>query len=142
VLWQSAGFAESDALLINVVSGLINIASTVVAFNFVDRIGRRPLLLIEATGMTLRLGTVTELFLMGSLDLEGRLLLFALTLGEMFNNRIRGSAMALATFSLLMINFAITMTFPVLLVKLGLGGAYAIYTSFSGSSILFVRLGS
>lgn len=61
-------------------------------------------------------------------------------LGEMFKNRIRGSALSLSGFTEWMANFAITMTFPVILAAFGLGGAYGLYTFFAFLSIFFVLL--
>ncbi len=54
VLWQSVGFTESDALLINIVSGGLSIAAVIAALFLVDRIGRKPILLIGSIGMSLR----------------------------------------------------------------------------------------
>ena len=54
VLWQSVGFAESDALLINVLSGGISILACLLAVSFVDRVGRKPLLLIGSLGRQCR----------------------------------------------------------------------------------------
>jgi len=59
-------------------------------------------------------------------------------LGEMFNNRIRGAALALGGLSQWISNFAISASFPVLLAKIGLGGAYGIYSFFAFVSIFFV----
>jgi len=59
-------------------------------------------------------------------------------LGEMFNNRIRGAALALGGLSQWLSNFAISSTFPILLAKIGLGGAYGIYCFFAFVSIFFV----
>lgn len=163
-MWQAAGFSEDKALFINVASGAINIGSTLVAMMLIDRIGRRPMLLGGGALMTVSLGLVASLFSKSAIDANGDLLLdpssaqfaliaahayligFAVTWGpclwvllsEMFPNRIRASSMALATFVLWMANFAITMTFPLLLQGIGLGGAYWIYTAFALVSIAVV----
>ncbi len=75
VLWQSVGFAESDALLINVLSGGISILACLIAVSFVDRVGRKPLLLIGSLGMAVSLSVVSLTFSGGSLDQAGQLLL-------------------------------------------------------------------
>ena len=54
-LWEAVGFAASDSLAINLVSGAINIGATVLAIALIDRVGRRPLLLWGAVGMVLTL---------------------------------------------------------------------------------------
>jgi len=59
-------------------------------------------------------------------------------LGEMFNNRIRGAALAVAASAQWIANFAITMTFPMLLGSFGLAGAYGLYTVSALFSIFFV----
>jgi SP family sugar:H+ symporter-like MFS transporter len=59
-------------------------------------------------------------------------------LGEMFPNQIRGSGLAVSGFFQWTSNFAITMTFPILLASIGLAGAYTIYAVFAVISIFFV----
>ena len=59
-------------------------------------------------------------------------------LGKMFNNRIRGAALTVAASAQWLANFAITMTFPILLVSIGLAGAYGFYAMSALFSIYFV----
>ena len=59
-------------------------------------------------------------------------------LGEMFPNQIRGSGLAVSGLAQWSSNFVITMTFPILLVGIGLGGAYGLYAFFAVLSIIFV----
>lgn len=59
-------------------------------------------------------------------------------LGEMFPNQFRGAALSVSGFVQWISNFAITMTFPILLGWFGLGGAYGVYTVFAAASIVFV----
>ena len=59
-------------------------------------------------------------------------------LGEMFQNQFRGAALSVSGFVQWMSNFAITMTFPILLRASGLGGAYSLYMLCAAVSILFV----
>ena len=164
VLWQAAGFSESHALLINVISGAVNIGSTFVAIALVDRLGRKPLLVFGSAGMAVTLGIMAWIFGSAALDAGGRLMLPAregtialiaanayifcfgvswgpvmwVMLGEMFPNQFRGAALSLSGFVQWMSNFAITMTFPVLLSAFGLGSAYGIYTFFAAVSGVFV----
>lgn len=164
VLWQSVGFSENDALLINVVSGAVSIAACVLALALVDKIGRKPLLWIGSAGMTVTLGMCVIAFASASLDAEGSLSLsdnmgtlalaganlyvifFNLSwgpimwvmLGEMFPNQIRGSGLAIAGMFQWGSNFAITMTFPILLASIGLAGAYGFYTLGAALSLVFV----
>lgn len=59
-------------------------------------------------------------------------------LGEMFPNQIRGSGLAIAGMFQWGSNFAITMTFPILLASIGLAGAYGFYTLGAALSLVFV----
>lgn len=165
VLWQAAGFSESDALLINVVSGSVSIAACLITFFLVDKIGRKPLLWVGSVGMTVTLALVAYAFSGAPLDASNNLVLsdnmgilalvaanlyviffnvswgpvMWIMLGEMFPNQIRGSGLAIAGFAQWIANFAITMTFPMLLASvLGLAGAYSIYALFSALSVIFV----
>ena len=164
VLWQAVGFSEADALLINVLSGALSIGACLLTIMLIDRIGRKPLLWIGSLGMAISLGLVTIAFASGGLDAGGRLQLsdnmgtlalvaaniyvmfFNLSwgpvmwvmLGEMYPNQIRGSGLAVAGAAQWTANFAITMTFPVLLTSIGLAGAYGLYTLAALVSAVFV----
>lgn len=165
VLWQAAGFSESDSLLINVVSGSVSIAACFITFFVVDKIGRKPLLWIGSAGMTVTLALVAFAFAGAPLDEAGKLMLsddmgvlalvsanlyviffnvswgpvMWIMLGEMFPNQIRGSGLAVAGFAQWVANFVITLTFPILLASfLGLAGTYSIYALFSALSVIFV----
>ncbi|MFY0653827.1 MAG: sugar porter family MFS transporter [Cyclobacteriaceae bacterium] len=67
VLWQAVGFGESDALLINVVSGALSIGAVIAALLLVDKIGRKPLLVIGSVGMSITLFLVVIAFSTGML---------------------------------------------------------------------------
>ena len=58
-------------------------------------------------------------------------------LGEMFNNRIRGAALAIAAAAQWIANWLVTLTFPGL-AKSGLGLAYGLYAGAAALSFLFV----
>ncbi len=164
VLWQSAGFNESHSLLINVISGAVSIGACLVAISVIDRIGRRPMLLIGSIGMMITLGTMAVVFSNAGIDEAGNLALAGkegpialvaanlyvvffnfswgpvmwVMLGEMFPNQFRGSALAVAGFAQWIANFGITMTFPIMLSGIGLGGAYSFYAACALISIIFI----
>ena len=164
VLWQSAGFSESHALLINVISGAVSIGACLVATFLIDRIGRKPLLMTGSIGMAITLSTMAIVFANalvqegGNLELTGSAGPIALVaanlyviffnmswgpvmwvmLGEMFPNQIRGSGLAVSGLAQWGSNFVITMTFPILLAGIGLGGAYGLYAAFAVISIVFI----
>lgn len=165
VLWQAVGFSEGDALLINVISGGVSILAVIVALALIDRIGRKPLLAVGSVGMAVTLAVLVYAFsqaavVNGAVSLPagvGRTALIAanayvfffnmswgpvmwVALGEMFPNQIRGSGLAVAGFFQWISNFAITMTFPIMLTTawIGLSGAYGFYTICAVISIAFV----
>ncbi|HYG07814.1 MAG TPA: sugar porter family MFS transporter [Stenotrophomonas sp.] len=164
VLWQAVGFSENDALLINVLSGALSIGACLVTVVLIDRIGRKPLLWIGSAGMAVSLALVTYAFASASIDASGKLAMAGgmgtlalvaanvyvvffnmswgpvmwVMLGEMFPNQIRGSGLAVAGAAQWTSNFAITVSFPILLGTIGLAGAYGIYTVAAFLSVFFV----
>jgi MFS transporter, SP family, sugar:H+ symporter len=164
VLWQAAGFSEADALRVNVISGTVNVVSTFVAIALVDKIGRKPLLLVGGVGMFLSLSGLAWIFSSAGLDASGKLILSEdmgflalllanvyvfsfgcswgpcvwVLLGEIFNNRMRAMALALSASIQWFANFAITLSFPVMLSRLGLGVAYGFYALCALAAIVFV----
>ena len=164
VLWQAVGFTSADSLWINVVTGAVNIISTLVAMALIDRVGRKPLLLCGSIGMAFTLAAVVFVFATGASGASGQLVLapgrgrialiaanlyvfaFGLSwgpcvwvlLGEMFSNRIRGAALAVAVFAQWMANWIVTVSFPPVLDSLGPAAAYGVYLFFALVSIAFV----
>ncbi|WP_237060099.1 sugar porter family MFS transporter [Microbulbifer sediminum] len=164
VLWQSVGFSESDALLINVISGAVSIGACLIALGLIDRIGRKPLLFFGSVGMAVTLAMMVAAFSTASLDGSGKLILsdqmgivaliaanayvfffnfswgpvMWVMLGEMFPNQVRGSGLAVAGLAQWGSNFAITLSFPALLALVGLAGTYSLYMLCAALSVLFV----
>jgi hypothetical protein len=71
VLWRAVGFSEKDSLSITVLTGAVNIITTLIAIAFVDKFGRKPLLILGSIGMTVTLGTLASLFGTAPLDAAG-----------------------------------------------------------------------
>lgn len=164
-LWQAAGFTEADALMTNVISGSVNVLFTFVAIALIDKVGRKPLLLVGSLGQAVMLAVLAFLFASapvtesGTLQLSGTTGVMALIsanlyiaffafswgpvmwvmLGEMFPNQFRGAALAVCGLSQWGVNFIITMTFPILLATIGLGLAYGLYAAFGVVAFVFVR---
>lgn len=164
-LWQSAGFTEDQSLLINIGSGVVSIAICFFTAAFVDRIGRKPLLLIGSLGMAVTLFAMAYAFSNGTLDGAGKLQLsdsdgvIALVaanlyvmffnaswgpvmwvmLGEMFPNQIRGSALAVCGLAQWGANYAITQAFPIMLASLGLAISYSFYGACALISFFLVK---
>jgi MFS transporter, SP family, sugar:H+ symporter len=165
VLWQAVGFSERDALAITAITGVTNIVTTLVAIALIDRLGRKPLLIAGSIGMALMLGTMAVLFGTAGVDRAGNPVLEGaagpaaliaanlyvfffgaswgpvtwVLLGEMFNNRIRALALAIAAAAQWLANFTVSATFPVLQ-RAGLGLAYGLYTASALASLVFVLL--
>jgi len=159
LLWESVGFTQADSLRINVLTSIVNIVSTFVAMAFVDKVGRRPLLLWGSVAMAVTLGVLVFTLRGGSGALShnagivallaANLYVFAfgvswgpcvwILLGEMFPNSIRGSAMALAVFAQWIANWLITVSFPGIVSALGPSGAYAMYMFFAVLAFFFVQ---
>lgn len=140
-IFMAAGFGVSDVLLNIVITGVTNVIFTIIAMYFVDKWGRKALLLLGAFGLTLIYA------LMGSayfFHISGTFLLvivvlaiacYAMTLApvmwivisEIYPNRIRGIAMSVATFALWTACFILTYTFPLLNTGLGAAGTFWLY---------------
>jgi MFS transporter, SP family, sugar:H+ symporter len=164
VLWRAVGFSEEDSLKLTVITGAVNIITTLIAIVFVDKFGRKPLLLLGSIGMTLTLGTLTTTFKNAALDASGNPVLVGsagviallaanlyvfcfgfswgpvvwVLLGEMFSNNLRTSALSVAAAAQWIANFIVSTTFPPLLQYFGLGATYGLYTIAAGISIFFV----
>ncbi len=163
-LWQSVGFDESDALLESVITSITNIVVTVVAILLVDKVGRRPMLLVGSAGMGVCLTTMAVAFsqattapgadtptLAGAwgttalVAANGFVVFFGATwgplvwvlLGEMFPNAIRATALAVAAAAQWLANFFISTTFPKFS-EIGLSFAYGFYAFFAILSFFFV----
>ena len=164
VLWQSVGFSESNALMTNIIMGAVSIVAVAITLVVIDLHGRKPILLIGSVGMSITLALMTFAFLHASVGAGGAVTLppgigklallsgvayaaifnfswgpvMWVMLGEMFPNQIRGSGLAVAGLFQWGSNFLVTMTFPILLHRISLAGAYGIYAAFAVLSVLFV----
>ncbi|WP_199316130.1 sugar porter family MFS transporter [Tolypothrix sp. FACHB-123] len=164
VLWRAVGFSEQNSLTITVITGAVNIITTLIAIAFVDKFGRKPLLILGSIGMTVTLGTMAYVFgnavtdAAGNPTLTGNAGIIALVaanlyvfcfgfswgpvvwvlLGEMFNNRIRAAALSVAAAMQWIANFVVSTTFPPILQYFGLGAAYGLYTTAAAISLFFV----
>ncbi|WP_432743241.1 sugar porter family MFS transporter [Streptomyces sp. JH002] len=163
-LWQSVGVNPDASFFYSFTTSIINIAGTVIAMLFVDRVGRKPLALVGSVGMAVSLGVAAWAFsfrtgsgdaihmphVQGTAALiaaHGFVLFFALSwgvvvwvlLGEMFPGRVRAAALGVAASAQWVANFAVSQSFPSLS-DWNLSGAYVMYTVFALLSIPFVWL--
>jgi SP family arabinose:H+ symporter-like MFS transporter len=147
------GQSTSMALIANVIIGAVNFLFTIVAMVFLDRWGRRAMLIIASGGMAIALT-----FLVIGLNVDGispvlmlaSILLyvafFALGMGpgpwliisEIFPTKVRGRAASIATSTLWSGTLLVTFTFLSLVKILNLGGTFAIYAALSCLCCIFV----
>ncbi|OZF29837.1 MFS transporter [Rhodococcus sp. 14-2496-1d] len=163
-LWRSVGFSEDQSFTTSVITAVINVVMTFVAILFVDRIGRRKLLMGGSVGMFVGLVMASVAFSQatgsgdavtlpapwGAIALVGAnlfVIFFASTwgpimwvmLGEMFPNRMRAMALGIGTAANWMANFAVTLAFPPLTSSVGLWAIYAGFALFAALSFFFVK---
>lgn len=164
MLWEAVGYTEQQAFTTQVINNSLSVAACLVAILLIDKIGRKPLLLLGSAGMTVTLGLMAWCFTQGAF-VDGKLTLpgeagtiafyaaisyaalFNLSwgpvmwvmLGEMFPNQMRGSALAVAGAAQWIANFAISSSFPWALKHLGLPTAYGFYASCALISFFFVQ---
>jgi SP family xylose:H+ symportor-like MFS transporter len=146
------------ALLQTVSVGAVNLLFTLVAIGTVDRLGRRPLMIMGSTGMGLSLFGLGLAAYFGHtaawvlIFILGYIACFALAVGpvtwvilsEIFPTRVRGRAMSIATFFLWVANFIVSQSFPMLdenrwlVARFHHAFPFWLYAFFCGVSILFV----
>lgn len=153
-IFESAGAGKNAAFTSSVWVGLINLLFTFVAIGFVDRAGRRPLLLIGTAVQAIALGLVGWMF---HTQQSGTALLvcvvlfiaaFAMAMGpigwllssEIFPNRVRGRAMSVAALTVWVSAYIVAQTFPMLndSPKVGPAITFWIYAAVSLASFFFV----
>ena len=128
-IFAKANLGIDAALFQTTLIGVMNIVFTILAMRVIDKIGRKKLMLIGAAGMTVCYLVIGYLFQIERTD-DWMLLTFIIitpaffafglgptvwvVLSEIFPNKIRGAAMSVATFSLWVACYILTLTFPIL----------------------------
>lgn len=150
-IFESAGFGKDSALLQTAVMGMVNLTFAVVSMFFVDKVGRKPLMLIGSVGMSIAMTLLAVTFITGHakgyfvlICIMGYLAAFGFSLGpvvwvliaEIFPNRLRSIAVAIAAFTLWAADFIVSLTFPYLLKHLQ-GYSFVIYGSMCVVCFLF-----
>ncbi|MEW5818683.1 MAG: sugar porter family MFS transporter [Cyanobacteriota bacterium] len=156
-IFQKTGFeSEQAAIAATSIVGVINVLFTIVSIVLIDKIGRRPLLLVGLTGMTLSLGVLGLAFMetetLGAslkyVAVASTLVYiasFAVSLGpicwlliaEIYPLKIRGVAMSIATFSNWAFNFLVALSFPILLERIGPPATFWIFALLSIGGWIF-----
>jgi SP family arabinose:H+ symporter-like MFS transporter len=153
VIFEHAGASADAAFAQAVYVGLVNLVFTVVAIVLIDRLGRRPLLLMGTAGIALSMGLLAYGF--RGANMEPALVLigvlafvasFAVSLGpimwvllsEIFPNRVRGVAISFVGLVNSGVSFGVQLVFPWELENLGNSRPWLIYGVFAVLGLLFI----
>jgi len=159
-IFELAGSSShANAILATLIVATVNVVATVVGIALVDRVGRKPLLYVGVTGMTIALFALSFAFghqgmlgsSLGSIAITCLVVYiacFAFSLGaiawilvaEVFPLRVRGRGVAAGTLFSGIANFAVSLTFLTLINILGSAGTFAIYGTLCIATLVFVRL--
>ena len=152
-IFQMAGFqSASTAILATFGIGLVSLATTVVSLFLVDRVGRRPLLLISTGGMgvvLVHLGMVlgaahpSRVTLVA--DVMAYLVAFCIGLGpvfwllisEIYPTTARGRAMSVATMAIWASDFLVAETFLTMVGHIGLRGSFLVFAALCAAAFVF-----
>jgi sugar porter (SP) family MFS transporter len=147
------GQTTNSALMTSVIIGCANLISTLLAMRFLDRWGRRPMLLTASGGMAISLAILIFAFhatglstwvVLGSIISYTAFFAFGMgpvpwvVISEIFPNKIRGRAASVATSALWSGTLLVTFTFLSLIRALGVSGTFAIFAILSAFSFVFI----
>lgn len=152
-IFQAAGYNVNDLFMNIVITGSVNLIFTLVAMRTVDRWGRRGLMLFGSAGLALIYILIGGMYYFQVSGWPVLLMVIAgiavyamslapitwVVLSEIFPNRIRGLAMALATLFLWIASFVLTFTFPILNSSLGASGTFWVYSLICVAGFLFIK---
>jgi MFS transporter, SP family, arabinose:H+ symporter len=155
VIFKETGIDTAGSLLQTIGIGCVNVLATFIAIAWVDKVGRKRLLLYGSVCMGVSLLAVGLCFQYRFFDYYIVLIsmityvsAFGATLGavtwivlsEIFPNRIRGLALSAATIALWIADFIVASTFPVMSDSLGTSSTLYIYALFCAVSFVYVLL--
>lgn len=153
VIFEHAGASADAAFAQAVYVGLVNLGFTVIAMMLIDRLGRRPLLMLGTGGIAVSMGLLAWGFRGASMEpalvLIGVLAFvasFAVSLGpimwvllsEIFPNRVRGVAISFVGLVNSTVSFGVQLVFPWELTRLGNSWPWLIYGAFALLGLLFI----
>jgi sugar porter (SP) family MFS transporter len=152
-IFRAAGYDLSTVLQNIAWTGSVNLLFTLVALGVVDRGGRRPLMLFGSAALALIYLALGFCYHCGVHGLPLLLLVLAaigayamslapvtwVVISEIFPNRIRGAAMAVAVAALWVACFILTYTFPMLNAKFGPAGMFWLYAGVCIAGFVFIK---
>ncbi|MFD2215976.1 D-xylose transporter XylE [Metabacillus endolithicus] len=150
-IFESMGAAKDASMLQTIVMGLINVVFTVIAILTVDKWGRKPLLIIGSIGMAFGMIGVSTMAFTGIIGISTLIFIIIYTasfmmswgpicwvlISEIFPNKIRGQAVAIAVAAQWAANYFISSTYPMMMEYSG-GLTYGFYGLMSILSAIFV----
>jgi SP family xylose:H+ symportor-like MFS transporter len=150
-IFESMGAEKDASMLQTVVMGLVNVIFTVVAIMTVDKWGRKPLLMVGSVGMAIGMFAIGALAFMKVIGISTLVFIIIYTasfmmswgpitwvlISEIFPNKIRGKAVAIAVAAQWAANYFISSTYPAMM-ELSSGGTYWFYGAMSVLSFIFV----
>lgn len=146
-IFESSGLSGGDSLFYQVIVGLVNVLTTILAVFIIDKVGRKKLVYLGVSGMIFFLLLISVYFLWGaSLGLSSVFMLVCflayvfccaisisaviwVLLSEMYPNSIRGLAMSVAGFSLWVGTYLIGQLTPWMLENLSPGGTFLLFAA-------------
>ena len=152
-IFEMTGLGESSALLSTAGIGIVNFIFTLLAMRFIDKFGRRTLMLIGSIGLVITLGLVSRAFYTESFGgmavpvfLFVYIAFFAFSQGaviwvfisEVFPNEVRAGGQALGSFTHWFMAALIAFSFPAISEKLGGGTTFLIFAIMMVLQLLFV----
>ncbi len=152
-IFRAAGYDISTVLKNIAWTGSVNLVFTLAALGIVDRGGRRPLMLFGSAALAVIYTVMGLCYHNGVKGLPMLLLVLAaigsyamslapvawVVISEIFPNRIRGAAMAVAVSALWIACFILTYTFPILNAKLGSAGTFWLYAAICVLGFIFIK---
>ncbi len=150
-IFESMGAAKDASMLQTVAMGLVNVIFTVVAIMTVDKWGRKPLLMVGSIGMAIGMFAIGALAFMKVIGISTLVFIIIYTasfmmswgpicwvlISELFPNKIRGKAIAIAVAAQWAANYFISATYPAMM-EFSSGGTYWFYGVMSIISFFFV----
>ena len=157
-IFKTIASGTDSALFMTIIVGVVNFLFTIIAVKSVDKYGRKPLMVIGAAGMAVAMLSLGFVFFCGA---TGYLALFCMMLyvasfamswgpvtwvllAEIFPNKIRGKALAVAVAAQWISNYLVSLTFPIMNDNSYLTGlfnhgfAYWVYGVMSILALLFI----